>query len=284
MKYSLSCQAGTGLRARHFPYLEQHPATPLKWFEALTENYLDSQGRPRHLLNLIRSDYAVALHGVSLSIGSSEGIRAGYLSRLKKLIDEIDPFIVSDHLCWTGLHQANSHDLLPLPYTQETLNIVLNNLAVVQDFLGRQFVLENPSSYMTFRYNEWTEWDFLVEIARRSGAKILLDINNVYVSATNHGFDPRTYLAAVPPDLVAQIHLAGFTDMGTHLFDTHSKPVYEPVWELFSEYIAQAPGIPFMVEWDDDIPEFEVLITEVMKAVRIWELHHGQSGAYQQVV
>jgi uncharacterized protein (UPF0276 family) len=268
------CSPGAGLRSVHFPELEEKSPKVIKWFEALTENYLDTFGRPFKMLQMLRKDFPIALHGVSLSIGSAYGLNKEYLSKLKDLIGIVDPFIVSDHLCWTATASGNTHDLLPLPYTDETLQLLLDRLDEVQNFLKRPLVLENPSSYMTFHHNTFSEWDFLKILAERGGAKILLDINNVYVSAMNHGFDPYNYLDAIPSELVAQIHLAGFTDMGTYLFDTHSKPVFPKVWDLFRYYIRQAPKIPFMIEWDEDIPSLHGLEEELRKAVVIWGSCH----------
>lgn len=275
---STCCQPGAGLRNVHYPELERRPPKTIRWFEALSENYLDTFGRPLKVLEFIRKDFPVALHGVSLSIGTASGLNYTYLKTLKTLIDSIEPFIVSDHLCWTANNKGNnSHDLLPLPYNDETLKLIVNHVDEVQNFLKRPFVLENPSSYMSFRHSTYSEWDFMTILAERTGSKILLDINNVYVSASNHGFDPYTYLNAIPSSLVAQIHLAGFTDMGTFLFDTHSKPVFETVWKMFEHYIRTAPQIPFMIEWDDDIPNLEGLEQELDKAVAIWASCHGET-------
>ena len=209
-----------------------------------------------------------------MSLASAEGVNVEYLQRLKTLADEIDPFIVSDHLCWTGLGNKNIHDLLPFPHTTESKSVVLNNIDKAQTVLKRPIAIENVSTYLTFSESEETEWDFLVDISRKSGAKILFDLNNVYVSSQNHGFDPQEYIDAIPTELIAQIHLAGFTDMGDFLFDTHSKPVYEPVWKLFSSVIKRAPSVPFMMEWDGDIPEFPILEEEVQKALNLWQKYH----------
>ena len=269
------CKSGAGLRSVHYPELEKRPPKLIKWFEAVTENYLDTFGRPFRMLEFIRKDFPVALHGVSLSIGSASGLNPEYLKKLKALIERIDPFIFSDHLCWTGIQTGNTHDLLPLPYNDETLQLLVDHVDEVQCYLNRQITLENPSSYLTFKNSTYTEWDFLRTLAVKSGASLLLDINNVYVSATNHGFDPYTYLKAIPSALVAQIHLAGFTDMGTYLFDTHSMPVHTHVWELFQYYIARSPHIPFMLEWDEDIPDLDGLEAELAKACTIWQKQYA---------
>ena len=268
---------GVGLRPTHYPYLEPRPQTNVTWFEAVSENYMDTKGRPLDMLELIRKDYPVALHGVSLSIASTEGLRKNYLHNLRNLVERIHPFIVSDHLCWTGLQEQNLHDLLPIPFTDEALNLIVNHVDQVQTCLSRQILLENVSTYLLVPEADWAEWDFLNEVANRSGCGILLDINNLYVNAKNHQFDPYIFLEAIPTHLIGQIHLAGYTDMGTHLFDTHSKPVYPEVWDLFSSLIARAPKVPVLIEWDEDIPEFPQLEEEARKAAHIWTYHHGQT-------
>lgn len=266
-------QIGVGLRSTHYPHLMTRPATRVDWFEALSENYMDSEGRPIQVLETVRSDYPVALHGVSLSVGSryseSEPVNRRYLARLKALIERVDPFVVSDHLCWTGLGPTNLHDLYPIPFTRESLAWVVEQADRVQSALGRRICLENVSSYLTYEQSTYSEWDFLVEVSRRSGAGILFDINNVYVSARNHGFEACEYVDAVPADLVGQIHLAGHTDLGTHLFDTHSRPVCDEVWALFERAIGRMNGVPVLIEWDEDIPAFEVLESEAVRAREI---------------
>jgi len=269
---------GVGLRPTHYPYLNERPRTSVRWFEAISENYMDSEGRPLEILDFIRQDYPIALHGVSLSIASSEGLRPDYLPKLKRLVDRIQPCIVSDHLCWTGLHQANLHDLLPFPFTDDARHTILQNIDQVQNTLGCQILLENVSTYVSIPGCPYTEWEFLTMIAQESGCKILLDVNNLYVNAQNHHFDPLTYLDAVPTGMIGQIHLAGYTDMSTYLFDTHSKPVYPEVWQLFSRLIARAPEVPVLIEWDDDIPEFPRLEEEAQKAAHIWDSHHGSTN------
>ncbi len=267
---------GVGLRPTHYPYLERRPSTRIRWFEAISENYMDSEGRPLDMLELIRRDYPVALHGVSLSIASAEGIRPQYLTRLKALKERIDPFIVSDHLCWTGTHASNLHDLLPFPFTQEALQVILDNVDHVQTTLGSSILLENVSTYLQLDEPDFTEWEFLALVAQRSGCRILLDVNNLYVNARNLRFDPMVYVNSLRLDLIGQIHLAGFTDLGTHLFDTHSRPVYPEVWELFTHIIARLADVPVLIEWDADIPEFPILEQEADKADRIWVQCHGR--------
>ncbi|HEX4924642.1 MAG TPA: DUF692 domain-containing protein [Bdellovibrionales bacterium] len=262
---------GVGLRPAHYPYLEprlkdESSAISSDWFEAISENYMDTEGRPLEMLLKVRSRFDVALHGVSLSIGSTDELNYDYLSKLKRLAERLEPMIVSDHLCWTGAHGRNYHDLLPLPYTTEAVSHVTTRIEAVQEYLGRKIVLENVSAYVSFNESEMTEWEFLNEISRRSGAGILLDLNNVYVNSRNHGYDPYEFIDKIDLAAVEQIHLAGFTDMGEFLFDTHSKPVYEPVWQLFARFAEKKPEVPILIEWDEDIPAFEVLAGEAEKA------------------
>ncbi len=280
MQQTVENAVGVGLRSEHYPHLLERPRTTVQWFEAISENYMDTAGRPLAVLEKIRSSFPVALHGVSLSIGykpphgdaaMEEAFgeqRARYLARLKELVRRIDPIIVSDHLCWTGVPGGNVHDLLPTPFTDEALDWITSQVDAVQQVLGRSIVLENVSSYLTWASSTRSEQEFLVEVARRSGCKVLLDINNVYVSARNHGFDARAYLDAIPSDLVAQVHLAGHTDCGTHLFDTHSAPVCDDVWDLFAATIVRLPGVPVLIEWDAEIPPFERLEAEAQQAAQ----------------
>lgn len=265
------CRIGVGLRTVHYPHLLRRPKTALQWFEAISENYMDTEGRPIRVLESMRRDYPIALHGVSMSLGSVEGFRPGYLQRLKALADRIDPFQMSDHLCWTGTAAGNLHDLLPLPFTEEALDLVVVRIRQAQDALKRPFLIENVSSYLTYPDSTYSEWDFLVEAARRSGCRILLDVNNVYVNSVNQGFDAKRFLDAVPRALIGQVHLAGYTDMGTHLFDTHSAPVADPVWELFAHVAGRLGQTPVMIEWDEHIPEFPVLETQALKAAQVWK-------------
>ena len=281
MKNNLTkqCNAGVGLRPTHFPYLQSNPDIEVKWFEAVSENYMASFGRPRLMLQKLRETYPIALHGVSMNLLSADGLNHNYLKKLKMLVDDIDPFIVSDHLSWTGIKPSNIHDLLPFPFTKEALETVVNNIDHAQNVLGRTILIESVSTYMTFEQSEIAEWDFLIEAVKKTDAKLLLDVNNIYVSAINHKYDPIKYLEAIPVDLIKQIHLAGYTDMGDFLFDTHSKPVYPEVWDLFSRLIQKAPNIPFMMEWDEEIPEFQIVEKEVLKAISIWEEFHGSDEA-----
>ena len=271
----MSCLIGAGLRPVHYPHLLERPRTRLRWFEGITENFMDSEGRPLAVLEAGRRDYPGERHGVSLSIGSADGPRPGYLERLKRLVDRIEPMLVSDHLCWTGTAAGNLHDLLPLPLTDEALSLVAARVSSVQEFLGRPLALENVSSYLRFPESSWSEAQFLAELARRTGCKILLDINNVFVNASNHGLDAAAEIAAIPAAAVAEIHLAGFSDCGSYLFDTHSRPVDERVWSLFRGAIARLPGVPVLLEWDEDIPDFATLEREALKAAAVYEEVHG---------
>lgn len=266
---------GVGLRSVHYPHLLTRPKTAVSWFEAISENYMDTEGRPLEVLLAVRRDYPVALHGVSLSVGGVEGPRPRYLERLKTLADRVDPWIVTDHLCFTGAHAANAHDLLPLPYTPEAVERVAENVARTQDALGRPIALENVSSYLTYRESVMTEWEFLVAVARRAGCGILLDVNNIHVSATNHGFNAQDYLDAVPSELVRQLHLGGYTDMGDFLFDTHSRAPTEPVWELYRRAAARFASAPTLIEWDEDVPAWAELEAQAVKAAALWREAHA---------
>lgn len=261
---------GTGLRPRHYDYVTTN-ATRMGFFEIISENYIDTEGRPRAVLRQLRQTYPICMHGVSMSLGSAHGLRKDYLKRLKSLADETEPFLVSDHLCFTQTNAHNSHDLLPLPFTRAMAQVVACNIDMAQNTLKRTIAVENVSSYLTWRDSEMTEWDFLRELVRQSGCKILLDINNVYVNASNHGYDALQFLNAVDADDVAEIHMAGFTDMGDYLFDTHSRPVHKNVWQLFETVAPKFAAVPAMIERDDDIPAFPVLEREVLRMAKIRE-------------
>jgi uncharacterized protein (UPF0276 family) len=258
---------GVGLRAEHYDHvLTERPA--VDWFEAITENYLDTGGQPLHILEQVRRDYPLALHGVALSIGSTDPLDDPYLVRLRALIERLEPALVTDHLCWTGVGGRKLYDLLPLPYTEETLAHVVERVRRVQDALGHRIALENPSTYVAFRHSTMCESEFLAAVSIAADCGLLIDVNNVYVSAHNVGFEPRRYLDAIPPDRVAQIHLAGFTDMGSYLFDTHSAPVHEDVWTLYRYAVARFGAGATLVEWDADIPPFERVWAEASRARR----------------
>lgn len=253
---------GLGLRVPHYEaILATHPA--VDWFEVLSENYLVPGGRPLHYLLRIRELYPLAMHGVSLSIGSSAPLNREYLRELKALAQRIEPAWISDHLCWTGVAGRNTHDLLPLPYTEEALASIVERVSTVQDLLGRRILLENVSSYVEFHDSRLSEWQFISEIAVRADCLILLDVNNIYVSAVNHQFDPLDYLNAIPAERVQQIHLAGHEDHGDYLVDTHDHPVPDPVWELYAAAVRRFGAVSTMIERDDHIPPLEELCAEL---------------------
>ena len=256
---------GVGLRTEHFDVItSEWPA--MDWFEATSENFMDTGGRPLSILESVRRRYPVALHGVSLSIGSTDPLDLEYLRRLKALADRIEPVTVSDHLCWTGVEGENLHDLLPLPFTDEAIRHIVSRVQQVQDLLGRRMLLENVSTYVTCKDSVMPEWEFVREVARRSGCGLLLDLNNIYVNARNHRFDSYDYLRGIPGELVAQFHLAGHTDMGEYLFDTHSAPVIEEVWALYREALRMWGPVSTMIEWDEQIPAFPRLAEEAATA------------------
>lgn len=256
---------GLGLRKEHYrDFLETRVA--VDFVEVISENFMIAGGQPRHILRQIRERHPVALHGVSMSIGSADGLRTDYLRRLKALADEIEPLFVSDHLSWSRYAAFNSHDLLPVPYTGEALDIVCANIDQAQDALGRTMLFENPSSYLAFDGAEMTEWEFLSAMAKRTGCGLLLDVNNVYVSATNHGFDPRQFIAGIPFEHVRQIHLAGHSQGAELLIDTHDSPVSEAVWKLYSQVMGLAGPVATMIERDDDIPPLADLMLELSTA------------------
>jgi hypothetical protein len=265
---------GVGLRPVHHREIlaDTNPdALGIDWFEAISENYMVPGGRPPRVLDAVRSRFPVALHGVSLNIGSVDPIDERYLDRWAELILRIDPVWVTDHLCWTGVGGQNLHDLLPLPLTEAALRHVCERIARVQERLGRRIALENVSSYVAFREDEMTEWEFLSRVAERADCGILLDVNNVFVSAHNHGFEAEAYVDAVPRERVFQIHLAGPGEAGALLIDTHDHPVRDEVWRLYERAIRRLGPVSTLIEWDDDIPSFAELAAEAARARRIIE-------------
>lgn len=259
---------GLGLRPVHYPaILDSRP--PVDWFEIISENYLVPGGRPLHFLDAIRERYPIVMHGVSLSIGAPGPLNREYLRELKKLADRVDPPWFSDHLCWTGAHGKNLHDLLPLPYTEEAIRHVAVRIREVQEFMERPMLIENVSSYLTYRDSTLSEWDFLVAVAERADCGILLDVNNIYVSSFNHGFDPLAYLNAVPVPRVWQIHLAGHTNYGDYIIDTHDHPIVDPVWELYAHAVRRFGPVSTMIERDDHIPPLPELLAELDQVRRI---------------
>ena len=256
---------GVGLRPKHYAHiLERRPR--VGWFEIISENYMDTEGRPLSMLEEVGEHYPIVMHGVSLSIGSTDPLDRAYVKRLKVLADRIDAKWVTDHLCWTGVAGKNVHDLLPMPYDQESLRHVIRRVKEVQDILERPIGLENPSSYVEFSRSTMTEWDFLAQVAEEADCGLLLDANNIYVSSFNHGFDPFEYLDGIPHERVIQYHLAGHTNHGTHIIDTHSDHVIDAVWDIYAASVAKSGGRPTLLEWDENIPEFEVVHAEAEKA------------------
>lgn len=256
---------GVGLRTVHYQYILQRSPN-VDWFEIISENYMDSGGRPRYVLDQIAERYAIVMHGVSMSIGSTDPLNREYLAKLKRLADAVKARWVSDHVCWTGIAGLNSHDLLPIPMNDATLRHLVQRIRVVQDFLERPLVLENPSSYVTFADSTMTEWEFMSRMAEEADCGLLLDVNNVYVSSVNHDFDPVEYIQAIPHERVVQFHLAGHTNCRTHLIDTHDGEVIDPVWELYRLAHQLTDGVSTLLEWDARIPEFPVVHAEVLKA------------------
>jgi uncharacterized protein (UPF0276 family) len=274
---------GLGLRREHYRHVVENQPS-VDWFELISENFMVPGGNPRRVLEAVRRDYPVVLHGVSLSIASTEPLPLRYLDELAELIRAADPVWVSDHLSWGTAHGINLHDLLPIPYTEATLAHVADRVQAVQERLGRRILLENPSSYLTFKGSEMTEYEFLAELARRADCGILLDVNNVFVSAWNHGFDPHAYLAAMPAERVGQIHLAGHSREGALCIDTHDGYVCPEVWQLYTEAIARLGPRSTMIEWDAKVPAFVELQRELARAAH-WarlasNVSRGRGEAY----
>lgn len=259
---------GLGLRTKHYTHvLENRPK--VDWFEIISENFMIPGGKPLRILREIREHYTVIPHGVSMSIGSPDALNETYLIKLRDLVKELDPPWFSDHLCWAGLGSHYAHDLLPLPYTSEALERLCRRIDKVQNLVGRTMLLENVSSYVNFKDSEMTEWEFLSELTRRSGCKLLFDVNNIYVSGRNHGFDPIAFIDGIPKDAVQQFHLAGHTDNGDHVIDTHDQDVCDPVWELYKAACLRFGPTATMIERDGNIPEFDSIFAEMNKAKRI---------------
>lgn len=259
---------GLGLRPPHYQdILNTNPQ--VDWFEIITEDYLVPGGNPLHYLDRIRELYPIVMHGVSLSIGGTDQLDFGYLEKVKQLAARVQAEWVSDHLCWTGTQGINMHDLLPLPYTEEALKHIVPRVKRVQDFLGRQILLENPSSYITFAQSAIPEWEFLAELAKQADCLLLLDINNVYVSSVNHTFDPLTYINAIPTERVFQFHVAGHTNLGTHIIDTHDEDVIDEVWNLYDYALNRFGPVSTLLERDDKIPPLNELVDELNVARQI---------------
>lgn len=261
---------GLGLRKDHYEdVLNERPA--VDWFEIISENYMVDGGKPLHYLSRIREHYPMVMHGVSMSIGGTAELDLNYLSRLKQLIARVEPEWFSDHLCWTGVDGINLHDLMPLPYTEEALQHVVDRVSWVQDYMGRQMLLENVSSYVRYSASQLSEWEFLREVAERADCRILLDINNIYVSAFNHRFDPLEYLDAMPSERIYQFHLAGHTHEQDVIIDTHDHPIADPVFELYAEAVRRFGRVSTMIERDDNIPPLPELLAELDQVRRIGE-------------
>jgi len=253
------------------------------WFEILTENYLVPGGKPLYFLDQIAERYPLVMHGVSMNIGNTEPLDKDYLQQVKALKNRIDARWLSDHLCWTGTNGTNAHDLLPLPYTEEAINHVVGRIEQVQDFMGHRMLIENVSSYVSYKQSEMKEWEFLSEIAQRADCLLLLDINNIYVSAVNHEFDPLDYLLSIPPHRVQQFHLAGHSDYGDYIIDTHDMPVCHAVWSLYARAVERFGDVTFMIEGDDNIPALEELLAELNMAREISD-SVKQKGFHQDLI
>ncbi len=266
----IPAHAGVGLRAPHYhEVIENRP--DIAWFEVHSENFFADGGKPHEILEQVRAHYPLSLHGVGLSLGSTDPLSTWHLDKLKGLIDRYEPGLVSEHLCWSSVDNRYLNDLLPLPYTEEALHHITARIEQAQDYLGRQILIENLSSYLQFTDSSIPEWEFLAAVAKASGCGILLDVNNIYVNASNHGFDPMMYLNAIPVSAVQEMHLAGHSNEGDCLIDTHSKPVTDAVWQLYAHAVARFGRIPTLIEWDIDIPALQVLRDEAHRAQHIME-------------
>jgi len=256
---------GVGLRTVHFGHiLNKKPK--VDWFEIVTENFLDTEGRPMWVLDQIAERHPIVVHGVSMSVGSPDPVDRSFLAKIKALAKRVRAVWVSDHVCWTGVAGRNLHDLLPMPYSEEALRHMVKKIRQIQDILERPLVLENPSSYVEFASSTMPEWEFIARMAEDADCGLLLDVNNVYVSSFNHGFDPETYIRAIPPERIAYFHVAGHTNFGTHILDTHIGPIIDPVWKLYRLAHEQTGGRSTLLEWDEEIPTFPVVHREVLKA------------------
>lgn len=273
---------GIGLRSVHYEHiLKNNPV--IDWFEVLSENYLDTGGRPLHVLDQVAERYPVVLHGVSLSVGSTDPIDFEYLKKLKALGKRINARWISDHLCWTGVVGRNTHDLLPMPYTDQSLRHTIQRVRTIQDFLERPIALENASTYLEFSVSTWEESEFIRTMAEEADCGVLLDVNNVYVSSFNHGFDPKKYIDRIPQDRVVQMHLAGHTNKGTHILDTHSDYVIDTVWELYRYAHRRLGGVATLLEWDANIPDFDVVHGEALKARQFREQEDHKAPELEEI-
>ena len=257
---------GLGLRAEHYQDILDRKPGNIDWFEILSENYMIDGGKPLYYLDAIRQDYPMVMHGVSMSLGSTDPLDMDYLKQLKQLIKRVEPGWFSDHLCWTGVDHKNMHDLLPLPYTEEAVNHVADRVSRVQDFIGQQMLIENLSSYITYCEDTMPEWEFLSAVAEKADCNLLLDVNNIYVSSYNHQFDPIEYLEGVPAERVWQHHLAGHTNDDNLIIDTHDQDIIEPVWELYAETAKRFGPVSTMIERDGNIPDLDTVLGELEQA------------------
>ena len=269
---------GLGLRSKHFNYILEHNPK-VDWFEIISENFMDSGGRPRHVLRQIAARYPVVMHGVSLSIGSTDPLNKTYLEKLRALAEEIQPLWISDHLCWTGVNGLNTHDLLPVVLNEESLQHICKRIGEVQDFLQRPMVFENPSTYLSFRQSTITEWDFLRYMTEETGCGLLLDVNNVYVSGFNNDFDPEHYIRQLPHDRIVQLHIAGHQHCGAYIIDTHDRKVTGDVWRLFNLAWELTGGVATLLEWDNHIPDFEDYHAELLRAKEHMKMLPASTGS-----
>lgn len=264
---------GLGLRSPHYSYLESRPQTQVGWFEVISENYFRTQGRPRKILESLRRDYPISCHGVSLSIAAYDDFDWNYLSDLKKFYEEIEPFIVSDHLCFTGVKNNNLHNLLPFAYNQENLKHIGSRIDQIQNFFGRKFGFENLSAYFDYKNSTMNEWEFIQELLKITDCNLLLDLNNIFVNSFNHSFDPEIFLKSIPLERVQEIHLAGFSEREGFYFDTHSNPLYPELIALYKKILNKEKNIPVVYEWDENIPDFEILEEQIINIRNIWNEH-----------
>lgn len=262
---------GIGLRHEHFGHILEEGVSGIDWMEIISENFFEPGGRPWAVLERVRQDVPVVMHGVSLSIGNTDPLSERYLDQLASLAERVEPEWVSDHLCWGGFGGHTAHDLLPIPYSEEALRHVVERVERVQEHLGRRILLENVSSYVSFRASAMTEHEFLREVVERADCGVLLDVNNIYVSSKNHGFDPLEYVEAIPVERVGQFHLAGHTDRGDLLIDTHLGPTPDPVWKLYERCVARFGRVAALVEWDEAVPQWDVVVAESTRARKIEE-------------
>jgi len=269
---------GLGLRPAHYDDLLNKHRGQVSWLEVLTENYLVPGGKPLHYLARLRELYPMVMHGVSLSIASQDALNTDYLREVRTLADQLEARWISDHLCWTGVDGTNLHDLLPVPFTDEALRHIAKRIGQAQDILGRRLLIENVSSYLTYRESEMSEWEFLSALAHEADCLLLLDVNNIYVSSVNHGFNPIEYLAGVPAERVQQFHLAGHSKVGTHLIDTHDAPIIPEVWHLYGAAVRRFGSGSTMIERDDNIPALSELLAELDKARTIAEHAEAQAA------